>query len=404
MAESTILNPPLSNPGPELVGLRNDLHSIQEPPQDLGTPELDVDEVHLSLAERRPRRETRRLPARFRDTIPQNLAALPPSATAVTRSLSMVPEELQPQDPSGMAADPNGSGHQILKSSRNVFGLFRQYRALDFPLHDPDEYTTLDDLSDHDSNNFQPPPPAQSFDPFPNHSSFRLGEWYWNRGIQKSQADFKELVDIIAHPSFHATDVQNTKWDLINHQLAGHKSEEEEWIDEDAGWTRTPVTIRAPFHRFTADPGYVVAELHHRHIVSIVREKLTNHDSRHFHFEPYQLQWQPGDMPDPVRVHGELYTSSAFISAHEQLQDSPREPGCDLPRVIALMFASDETHLTSFGNTKLWPLYLFFGNESKYRRCKPSCHLCNHVAYFQRVSSIMNPVIPVVLLMLFLAS
>jgi hypothetical protein len=49
------------------------------------------------------------------------------------------------------------------------------------------------------------------------------------------------------------------------------------------------------------------------------------------------------------------------------------------------MFWSDATHLTAFGNAKLWPCYMFFGNESKYRRCKPSCNLCSHVAYFQTV-------------------
>jgi hypothetical protein len=57
-----------------------------------------------------------------------------------------------------------------------------------------------------------------------------------------------------------------------------------------------------------------------------------------------------------------------------------------LPRhIIALMFASDATQLTSFGDTSLWPLYMIFGNESKYRRCKPTLHLCHHVAYFRKV-------------------
>jgi hypothetical protein len=49
------------------------------------------------------------------------------------------------------------------------------------------------------------------------------------------------------------------------------------------------------------------------------------------------------------------------------------------------MFWSDATQLTSFGNAKLWPLYMYFGNESKYCRCKPTNHLCEHVAYFQTV-------------------
>ncbi|KJA18100.1 hypothetical protein HYPSUDRAFT_145489 [Hypholoma sublateritium FD-334 SS-4] len=49
------------------------------------------------------------------------------------------------------------------------------------------------------------------------------------------------------------------------------------------------------------------------------------------------------------------------------------------------MFGSDATHLTSFGSAALWPCYMYFGNESKYRRCKPTCNLCNHIAYFQKL-------------------
>ncbi|KIJ19525.1 hypothetical protein PAXINDRAFT_69491, partial [Paxillus involutus ATCC 200175] len=62
----------------------------------------------------------------------------------------------------------------------------------------------------------------------------------------------------------------------------------------------------------------------------------------------------------------------------------PPEPGCDLPQaVVALMFWSDSTQLTQFGTVKLWPLYVFFGSESKYRRSQPSNNLCSHAAYFQ---------------------
>ncbi|KAH7905471.1 hypothetical protein BJ138DRAFT_1138264 [Hygrophoropsis aurantiaca] len=46
---------------------------------------------------------------------------------------------------------------------------------------------------------------------------------------------------------------------------------------------------------------------------------------------------------------------------------------------------ADATHLTTLGETQLWPVYLYFGNESKYRQCKPSCNLSNHVPYFQKL-------------------
>ena len=48
----------------------------------------------------------------------------------------------------------------------------------------------------------------------------------------------------------------------------------------------------------------------------------------------------------------------------------------------------DTMQLTSFGDAKLWPLYVFFGNQTKYRRGQPSAKLCSHVAYFQTVSTI----------------
>ncbi|KIJ61918.1 hypothetical protein HYDPIDRAFT_68163, partial [Hydnomerulius pinastri MD-312] len=73
--------------------------------------------------------------------------------------------------------------------------------------------------------------------------------------------------------------------------------------------------------------------------------------------------WQPAHRDQDINVHGELFTSTAFLDAHRELQDSPPEPGCDLPRVVAaLMFWLDSTQLTQFGTAKLWPLYVFFGN------------------------------------------
>ncbi|KAG6326332.1 hypothetical protein ID866_12757 [Astraeus odoratus] len=74
------------------------------------------------------------------------------------------------------------------------------------------------------------------------------------------------------------------------------------------------------------------------------------------------------------------------MEVHQILQDSPSEPGYDLPRVVAaLMFWSDVTQLSTFVNAKLWPLYIYFGNESKYHHCKPSFDLCTHIAYFQKL-------------------
>jgi hypothetical protein len=105
---------------------------------------------------------------------------------------------------------------------------------------------------------------------------------------------------------------------------------------------------------------YTAGDFHHKKLVSVMREKLSVLNGSHF--EPHDLIWQPADQP--IRVHGELHTSQAFMDAHRELQDSPEESGCDIPRfILPLMFWLDSTQLTKFGNAKLWPLYLFFGGD-----------------------------------------
>jgi hypothetical protein len=125
----------------------------------------------------------------------------------------------------------------------------------------------------------------------------------------------------------------------------------------------------------------------YRKLVHVIQEKLTNaHDFPHFHLEPFELRWNRGFGPLD-RVYSEVYMSDAFIRVHQEVQSAPLIPGCARPRVVvALMLWSDATHLTSFGEAELHPIYLFFGNESKYRRDRPSARLANHIAYLIKVS------------------
>ena len=196
--------------------------------------------------------------------------------------------------------------------------------------------------------------------------------------------------------------VAGTNWRRINAQLGGdlpsHVSDDENdeggWEDEggvDGDWISTPIKIKVPFHKRTLHPGkeeFTAGTLRHRRLVSVIREKILSPSSHpHLHFEPYELYWQPNETSEPVRVHGELYSSKAFIDAHQKLQDAPGEPGCNLPKVVVgLMFGSDATHLTAFSDSKLSPVYLAFGNESKDRRSRPSCKAFEHIAYFETVS------------------
>jgi hypothetical protein len=334
-------------PAPVLASIGRNI-----PPDDeLG----EIEGEDMSLAQRRPRQQNRRLPKRFRDILPQ-----PPPT---------MPSEVCDQPPAsvGQVVTSNESSalssHTMFCTRPNVFGLVRQYFSSTPPSHDPEEYVTLADLSSIPGSapvtEEQLHPLADSdgdsrYYPYPNHSSFQLGDWYWNQGVQKSQGDYMKLVGILGGGTFNVADVSSTRWKQINSRLGINEYDEgdgEEWEDEDAGWRRTPVSIHVPFGRTTEQPGpriYPAADLYHRSLVAVVREKLANtRDNRLFHYEPYQLRWNPPHLDAEVPIYGDLYTSPAFLDAHRVLQELPGEPGCDLPRVVAgLMFWSDATQLT----------------------------------------------------------
>ena len=397
---------------------------------------MSTDAVSLpALAEGPPTKRRCMLPARFQqpylalhdkrllDILPQpvpqaSLTPIPPQLDISSR----VP--VQPVEATAASTEGPVEGEVIASSDsllvrkfvdtpRNVFGMFRRFHSSGFPAHDPECLVDLAVLT----NTTIPPTTlastdaacatiSNSFQPYPNKSSFLLGDWFWNYGNQKSHENFKRLTTIIGSKDFSPEDIRKTNWAQINTQLGANQWDEGEWVDEDAGWCRSTIIFRVPFHRRTHVPGardYAISNFYHRSLLSVIKEKLRSpHGIKHFHFEPYELrcnlspasersQPQPGSSSTECRLYGELYTSPAFMEAHQNLQKAPGEPGCHLPRVVvALMFWSDATHLTTFGNTKLWPLYMFFGNKSKYQRCKPSSHLCKHIAYFENVRNILE--------------
>ncbi|KAI0064190.1 hypothetical protein BV25DRAFT_1800682 [Artomyces pyxidatus] len=342
------------------------------------------DDSHFTLLERRAwKLRSRRSPGKYHDYLPEAAAALPPPQSVVSETTQHI--DNRPLIPP-----------QILTTGRNNFGLFRRYHAEAFPTHDPEDLLTLQSLSNDNDGSKGPILASEkvNYHPYPNAVSFRLGEWFWNGSHEKSKATFRDLLDIVGDDAYRPQDVSGTHWDQINAILAFESEHDcEEWQDEEAGWLRASVKISVPFHPRRGIPNppkagprtFIVDDFYHRDLLSVIREKLSRHqDDPLFHYEPYELHWQPYATAEPVRVHGELYTSPAFLDEHRKLLESAPEPGCDLPRhIVALMFWSDATHLTSFGDAKLWPLYLYFGNESKYRRCQPSSHLCEHVAYFR---------------------
>ncbi len=247
--------------------------------------------------------------------------------------------------------------------------------------------------------------------PYPNLSSFYFN--FWNkRGDKKTKEDRKFIQGIITDPDFSNKDVRGVNFNKIDDQLA--KDMQSPWGSN--GWKSSSVTVEIPtgkkqtkavrkeraqatqdarrhgevdpeadefpVHRFKVD------NIRHRSLVHVLRSAVEDdHSSRGFHWHGFQEHWQPPDPESPPeRVYGELYTSQAFLDAERDLLSSPPEDGCTLPRVIAAyMFWSDATLVAQFGLNKVWPIYLFFGNLSKYVRCRPSARAAHHVAFLPSV-------------------
>jgi hypothetical protein len=108
----------------------------------------DYEDLDRSLAQRRGRREHRQLPKRYRDVLPEPPAALPPASVLTGGQIGTVTSPPITAAPAQALSHVLSPVRKILKSARNVFGLFRQYHATSFPDHDPNENIVSDDLID----------------------------------------------------------------------------------------------------------------------------------------------------------------------------------------------------------------------------------------------------------------
>lgn len=166
------------------------------------------------------------------------------------------------------------------------------------------------------------------------------------------------------------------------------------------GWIQSTVQIDVPPLKDAPGTTISVPGMWHRPLTEVCREALSADNAQErFHLHPYKRYWQPhGPGTAEERIYDEVYTSDAMIEeerklsrqAPEVIDDNTGET-CKLEKVVlALMFASDATHLAQFGTAKAWPVYLFYGNESKYDRCSPSKSAAEHVIFIPSVRSLLS--------------
>ena len=340
-----------------------------------------------------PRRKTR-LPARYRDVLP------PPS-----------PAIIQPISNHGT---PSGTTTPTYTSQANSFGIYRVYTN-GAPSYTPDDDFNIENVTDNpnflQSSNPRTAPSSIPFDispsrapldglesvnslslhRFENSSIFRLMLWHHNGAITKSLNDLNVLVqNVICAPDFqvdHFKHFDATKvLDRVFKQ--GDASTSEKPLND--GWYESSVPISLACDKITHKserdaPTLNITGLYHRRPLDIIKAALRESNAQQFHIAPFEEYWVPHLDGQPERLYSDLYNSDAYLQEQAVVRNRIHEDSLETV-IISMMLWSDSTHLTSFGNASLWPIYLYFGNQSKYDRAKPTTFSAHHLAYIPEVS------------------
>ncbi len=332
----------------------------------------------------RPRRNYR-LPRRFQDFLPESAAIFdspPQTHSKIQRVLLVVKDRLV--------------------TAANSFGIWRDYPRR--PTRDPDSSLRLSDLAEHppkqDKTALPPHPTSitlenlpsssmQPYWPFTNSTIHGIMQWLNNGNTAKSESQMNEFVNnVILSPEFSQDHVlgfdahrENLRLDKALANSSLHAQFQESTVD-----ILVPSgAVGVPSQTFTV-PGLL-----HRKLTTVIIEAFNSSLSHLYHFSPFKLYHPSPITKKKERIFSEIYNSDVFIAEHEEVQRHallpPEDSKCKREKVIAaLMFSSDATHLTTFGNAKVWPIYLMLGNLSKYIRAQPSSRALHHLAYIPSVS------------------
>lgn len=368
---------------------QNDVDIEMEDGFDLGSSSLLNSSHLLSISDLSSRSDEPAHPIR---RIPRSFDDIAHSEEDVNYS-----ETGQNQSTQNLAALPARSRFQrilltlrdTLQTPFNSFGLSRLYPRR--PSFEPDGFVpssllgrtcpTAPQETDSSPRVFAPPYP------FPNMTVYRLMSWMNSGTSRISETKVAALVkDVILAEDFDREHLQRFSVRQSLREL--DKDENGKRITFPDDWIETSITIDIPTKSKEDRPRpYTIPGFHYRPLVEVIRAAFTDAQARAFHLLPFKRLWKDPLDDHQERIYDELYTSDAWLEAQDDLQKLPKESGCSLERVIAgLMFFSNATHLANFGTAKAWPLYVYFGNLTKYLRSSPTSGSCHLIGFLPSVS------------------
>ncbi|KAI0038029.1 hypothetical protein FA95DRAFT_1478129, partial [Auriscalpium vulgare] len=318
-------------------------------------------------------------------------------------SLAHLPPGDLPPEPEPLRADatPEPLVDPTLTTKPNRFGVFRVYP--DRPTINPDAGSSIDRICDAPTLATTPgptaggapaprpqPSPSTPHEPFSSRTAAIAINWRLTGPADKSSApELDRLFRDLGHLGGSIEEMKGFRTASELAALDRYLKDVDNPFHQEDGWKSTSVRIRLPSkkHKFNSEkdaPELEVPGLVYRRIFDIVKHVFESDVAQTFHHVPFEERYIPDD-DDPAtseRVYSEIYSSPAMLEAHQEIKALPRAPDDTLERVVVpLLIWSDSTHLANFGTASVWPIYMFFGSQSKYTRAKPSSHACHHLAY-----------------------
>jgi hypothetical protein len=221
--------------------------------------------------------------------------------------------------------------------------------------------------------------------------------WYYDSSNIKSHGELDRLVkDVILAPDFLPGDLTGFRAAKEAKRMDNHRRSTPKHGSHPATtfrdeWIETSVCLSLPCdgveQASEADaPKFQVKGLYYRRLLEVIKAGLAECASEKFHLFPFKEYWKPSPDEPEERIYSEAYTSDYFLEQYEKIQNQSHSTGRRLVSVvIGIMIWSDSTLLANFGTASLWPIYLYFGNQSKYSRAKPSDFAAHHLAYIPKV-------------------
>jgi len=325
-----------------------------------------------------------RLPARYQDIYPEPphpaaSSSSPPTFQSVTSPIPGPSETAVVQRVTLIVRNR-------FRTAPNTFGLWKEY--LYRPSYDPDAFISPEDLHHphasttvlHEDSDSEQTEEAASV--YSNKSSELLMNWQNSYSINKSNEETTRLVhSVLLHPQFRLDDLVN--FNATKENRKADKAEEKSGSFL-RSFRHASISIDVPSgSAHEASQTFSISGLYYRQITSLIKETFESPISMKFHLSPYKLFRKFPNREESDRVYSEIYDSDVLLDEHDKVQRAPTDdPTCKREKVVAaLMFWSDVTHLATFGTAKLWPIYMLFGNLSKYLRCQPNSGATKHLAY-----------------------